>query len=84
MVDDVSTHPRRRRVAVALNGLVLNHRGDRDLMLSQHAGDLRQRAGMIVDDESLAREGLLMREKGLPELPQPERVVLQGELLTRS
>ncbi len=30
------------------------------------------------------REGLLMREKGLPELPQPERVVLQGELLTRS
>lgn len=30
------------------------------------------------------REGLLLREKGLPELPQPERVVLQGELLTRS
>ncbi len=30
------------------------------------------------------REGLLMREQGLPELPQPERVVLQGELLTRS
>lgn len=30
------------------------------------------------------REGLLLREQCLPELPQPERVVLQGELLTRS
>lgn len=29
------------------------------------------------------REGLLLRETQLPELPQPERVVLQGELLTR-
>ncbi len=30
------------------------------------------------------REGLLQREQNLPELPKPDRVVLQGELLTRS